>query len=741
MGGAHRPQGAGASLTEASMDEVRPFPPPVTQNGACAAQVTPPSSTRPTGGRATFVTIATPDRAAQSRIFARSARECHPDARVVVFTPENDGPPGMFDDLYDLVISAEQLSLSGLADMRFRYTTSGLCFALKAWAIRHLLEKFPDDPIYYFDSDIELFTPLTEVEAALAHGANLVLTPHILQPAPDQDSEMALLRSGSLNAGFLAVAPSAAARAFVAWWCDRVRAGCSGDPPGDNHRDQKWLELAPSICDGVTVLRHPGYNFAYWNAYERPLIRRGGAWTAAGLPLRFVHYSQWDWREQDWEQYLARYFHREYQPFAGLFADYQKKLQGEDRFGETRAARVYGEILAPCGTPIPDLLRSAYERHGPAVDGNASEVFACAVSVLNAQSPTRAELSGLPMTALYGEVWERHADLRYRFDVDRADGRLAFLRWLVEAAATELEIPAAFMAPAQSALESERRRRIETGDAPAAAPTAFADPGLPRLPDAPETIAALIAARDAERDRLSRQDDHIRLLVGSNQALRREAHALRVQSGREEETIQALDKELAQAKRARNSAMRHGRRLAGEIAVLRTRRSYGFTGWLGARPRVAGTGCVRQPVLAGEGPFFQRGFLLGDAAAITGTTVRRIKTAPSGMLIFGPYVTVPAGTYSVTLDARLYQRLLALSGFKVDVVCDESRQIVGSRWFRLHSLARWRRFELIFTVWEDQVFADFEVRIWARRGTPLEIGAIELHRLAAEPPAGGAPSP
>ena len=99
--------------------------------------------------------------------------------------------------------------------MRLRYSTAELCFALKPWVIRHLLEKFPDEAIYYFDSDIELFTPLAEVEAALAHGANIVLTPHILQPAPDQDSEEALLRSGSLNAGFLAVAPTAEGHGFV----------------------------------------------------------------------------------------------------------------------------------------------------------------------------------------------------------------------------------------------------------------------------------------------------------------------------------------------------------------------------------------------------------------------------------------------------------------------------------------------------------------------------------------------
>ena len=348
--------GAVARLTEASMDEGSAFPLPVTQSWSWDTQVSPVRSGRANGGRANFVTIATPDRAAQSRIFARSARECHPDARLIVLVPDADAPPGIFADLYDLVISAEQLSLGCLADMRFRYSTAELCFALKPWVIRHLLEKLPDEPIYYFDSDIELFTPLSEVEAALAHGANLVLTPHILQPGPDQDRERALLRSGSFNAGFLAVAPSAPARAFVAWWCDRVRTGCVNDHPEGPYGDQKWLELAPSICDGVVVLRHPGYNFAYWNAYERTLSCLGGAWTAAGWPLRFVHYSQWNLREQDSEQYLARYFRREYQPFAGLFADYQKRCA--TRAGSTRSTR--RGFMARCSHPPGSRFRICF---------------------------------------------------------------------------------------------------------------------------------------------------------------------------------------------------------------------------------------------------------------------------------------------------------------------------------------------------------------------------------------------
>ena len=723
--------GAVARLTEASMDEGSAFPLPMTQ-------VSPVLSGRANGGRANFVTIATPDRAAQSRIFARSARECHPDARLIVLVPDADAPPGIFADLYDLVISAEQLSLSGLADMRFRYSTAELCFALKPWLIRHLFEKMPGEPIYYFDSDIELFTPLSEVEAALAQGANLVLTPHILQPGSDQDRERALLRSGSFNAGFLAVAPSEPARAFVAWWCDRVRTGCVNDHPEGPYGDQKWLELAPSICDGVVVLRHPGYNFAYWNAYERKLSCLGGAWNAAGSPLRFVHYSQWNLREQDWEQYLARYFRREYEPFAGLFAQYQKKVRDEGRFDEEHSPGVYGEVLAPSGKPVPDLLRRAYERHGPSVDGDASAVFACAVSVLNASSKARADLPDLPVTLLYDEIWQHHADLRDRFDIDRASGRLAYLRWLVEAGAAELGIPAAFMPPARVALERERLRELEAGDAASVPLPAIADPGLPTLPtsaDTPDAIAGLLAARDAERDRIRRQDNDIALLVSSNKALRRELQGLRVRRWRDEETIQALDEELT---RARAHAAGHSRQLADEVATRRSRPWHSFAGWLGSRLRWKRTKLGRRSILPGDGPFFNRGFRFSDAGAIAGATVRRIKGAPSGTLIFGPYVNLASGTYAVTVDARLYQRLPLLSNFKLDVVYDDARQRVGWRKCRLLSIARWQRFELIFTVRDGEDYPDFEVRIWARKGTPLQIGRMDLYQLTEEPPAVGA---
>jgi hypothetical protein len=717
----------------ALMDESRLLPP--TEGRAPNAQAKPIGSMQAASGRTTIVTIATPDRAAQSRIFARSARRCYPEARLVVLAINADGSLPLFEDLYDLVVAPEQLSLGCLADMRFRYTTAELCFALKPWIIKHLLEKFPGEPVYYLDSDIEIFTPLAEVETALAGGANLVLTPHILQPASDQASEQTLLRSGSLNGGFLAVAPSAEGRGFVAWWGERLKTGSTLEITCG---DQKWLDLAPGLCDGVAVLRHPGYNFAFWNARQRKLSRHGDTWTAAGQPLRFVHYTKWNLRKEGSDQYLAKYFCREYEALSSLFADYQRKVQDEDRFGVAQPQRMYGEVRTPSGEPIPDLIRGAYARHAPTVDGHSPEVFDRAVAALNGPSIMRADLPELPITVLGNEIWERHADLRYRFNADQFAGRSAYLQWLVNSGAAELGIPAIFLTPVRAALGWEGIRELEAGDEPGLPPASVAATHLPAPLASVDAIAALTAAHAAERDHARRRDDDIRRLIGGNKALRRDVQALRVQCWRNEETIPALEAELAQTRRARDSAARRSQHLAKEVAALhsgwwyrpawrRLRRGPLGDRW-GSGRRSMRIESGRRPVLAGDGPFFTRGFHLSDAAAVDGATVKRVKGAPSGTMIFGPYVNLPAGAYAVAVDARLYQRLPIVTSFKLDVVCDDTRQLVGLRKCRLYATGRWQSFALIFTVY-GQDYPDYEVRIWARKGTPLEIGRIELDRL------------
>ena len=115
--------------------------------------------------------------------------------------------------------------------------------------------------------------------------------------------------------------------------------------------------------------------------------------------------------------------------------------------------------------------------------------------------------------------------------------------------------------------------------------------------------------------------------------------------------------------------------------------------------------------------------------------MKRVKDAPSGILIFGPYLKLGAGSYAVTVEARLYQRWPIVTSFKLEIVCDDARQLIAWRKFHLHWIARWQRFELTFAVWDGEDYADFETRIWAHNGTPLEIGRIDLYQLTAPAPA------
>ncbi len=63
-----------------------------------------------------------------------------------------------------------------------------------------------------------------------------------------------IARSGTFNLGFLAVRTTGAGQTFAAWWADRV-----GNYPADiarpGYAEQRWLDLAPGLFEGVTIVR------------------------------------------------------------------------------------------------------------------------------------------------------------------------------------------------------------------------------------------------------------------------------------------------------------------------------------------------------------------------------------------------------------------------------------------------------------------------------------------------------
>lgn len=200
----------------------------------------------------------------------------------------------------------------------------------------------------------------------------------------------------------------------------------------------------------------------------------------------------------------------------------------------------------------------------------------------------------------------------------------------------------------------------------------------------------------------------IRHLVAGAKALRRELQAMRVRAWKDEDRIAELGAALQEA-------LGRLREREAELASMRF----------------------------GGGRFFERGFRLGEGAAIAGNTVRRRKSTPSGTMIFGPYVRLAPGCYGARVAARLYERLPVCAQFTAEAVCEGGHRCLAARRFRVWALPYARHCEFVFSVPEGLHRDDFELRIWTRRGAPLEVSGVEVYPLdiAALPLALPAPVP
>ncbi|MBC7414171.1 MAG: glycosyltransferase family 4 protein, partial [Herminiimonas sp.] len=174
----------------------------------------------------------------------------------------------------------------------FQYSILELNTAVKPWALQYLLDQGHEE-VLYIDPDIYLYRPLADVTALLHEGAAIVLTPHLLAPTTDDlnPDDLAIRVAGTYNLGFCAIAERPSTRAFLAWWQSKLARNCVVEFASGIFVDQSWVDLVPAMFDDVAVLRHPGYNVAYWNLAQRDITGDVTHPLANGLPLMFFHFS------------------------------------------------------------------------------------------------------------------------------------------------------------------------------------------------------------------------------------------------------------------------------------------------------------------------------------------------------------------------------------------------------------------------------------------------------------------
>ena len=329
---------------------------------------------------------------------------------------------------------APELPLPSPNSFFIRYDILEANTAVKPWMIEWLFDQGYES-VVYLDPDIRLFSPLIELSAALAN-YSVILTPHITQPYNDNKhpDELAIKRTGIFNLGFTALRNDEEGRRVVRWWQGHLAENCVNALERGIFVDQSWMSFCPAYCDRLHVLKHPGYNAAYWNLHYRPItgyLADKDPKIAGREPLRFYHFSGFDYRHPSrLSKHQDRFSDSSLSAdMCALLRDYAESLLSEE-------ISTIAEI--PYGLGLPGL---------PSRQASSALENDCFNPVFHSENPapTLAEWYDFlqmpdprePQLPIFlANLWHRRPDLRNAFPLDQDGSIESFCHWFDEVGRT-----------------------------------------------------------------------------------------------------------------------------------------------------------------------------------------------------------------------------------------------------------------------------------------------------------------
>jgi hypothetical protein len=178
------------------------------------------------------------------------------------------------------------------------------CQAICSFRAKAVLNLFNMgyESVIFLGADVEFFQRPKEMLGALKT-SNVVVIPHILKPLPDDGkfpSNEGVEKTGQINSDVIGWKNTKATKEFLEWQDKMMQTKCIANE--DIFYDQTWLQFIPFFLSNVCILRHPGYNCAYFNLHERNLKKTQrptkdsvAKWTVRdGLPLVCFQYTGFD---------------------------------------------------------------------------------------------------------------------------------------------------------------------------------------------------------------------------------------------------------------------------------------------------------------------------------------------------------------------------------------------------------------------------------------------------------------
>lgn len=402
---------------------------------------------------ATICTIIAKNYLAQARCLAESFYAQHPTGRMFVLLV--DQPDGCFDPAAEpfTIVSTADLAFRSFAHMAFRYNVVELSTAVKPFFMEYLFDRYDLDLLIYLDPDIYCYRPLTPLLEGLQQH-RVVLTPHILAPLDDEyrPNELDLLRVGSYNLGCLGLARNPELQTFLRWWQRHLERDCVIDLARGLFVDQRWMDMVPSLFDGVAVVRDPSCNVAYWNLAQRDVTPSADGWLVNGQPLTFYHFSGLMFDDiEHISLHQNRYTLAKLPRLRPLLRHYHSRLLAHGIATVRHWAYSYGVFTN--GVPIIEMARQLWRdndgehRWPQPFDASGPESF---FSWLNQEA--LADGDQLLLSNLALEVYRQRVDLQQAFPDVIAAHRRAYIDWFIRNAAADHQIDTAFVEPMRHAL-------------------------------------------------------------------------------------------------------------------------------------------------------------------------------------------------------------------------------------------------------------------------------------------------
>jgi glycosyltransferase involved in cell wall biosynthesis len=410
-----------------------------------------------------FFTIVSRNYLAYALTLMQSVVAQYPDSkRYLCLADERADDPALDTDLFETV-TIDQLGLPDFEAFVFRYDIMELNTAVKPYMFEWLRMRHPQAGLVYLDPDIYVLRRLDEVARAFEEGKLAVLTPHLNAPLPDDGkfpTELSLMRTGTYNCGFVAInAAHPQSAALIDWWARKLEFDCHVDLEAGLFTDQKWMDMAPGLFPDVIVLRHDGYNVAYWNLAGRSVTPDpDGGYRANGMPLVFAHFSGVDLtRPEIYSKHQNRFDANGIGGLRPLYDEYLGKLRDNGHLQHTSKPYAYGRF--PDGEKIAPALRRAYH-HNFDVCCDLPEPHPLQMdrARFNEPCPELPDVPGLPVSHVMFAVWRRRSDLHEGFNLRTFEGRGAFIHWYLDNAGPDMGLDARYIGPIRKHFKASAAR-------------------------------------------------------------------------------------------------------------------------------------------------------------------------------------------------------------------------------------------------------------------------------------------